>query len=173
MKKIITLFLVISSTTLVANNWFDNIIKNDPLFDKLKNGEYSWPNKINVHDTINDPIFKSVLSGDVSNLSILLENGANPNRVGLNDHTPLICAARLGKPKVVYELLKYGSEVNHFDKLGWTALHHAFHKKSADLTVVKILLNAGADPNMVDHRKRTPLHRAAQYGSAETVLLKA
>ena len=170
MKTLVLALVITIGTSLFSSaNWFDDIIKSDPLFERVNNGEYIWPNKINVQDTVNDPIFKSVLTEDIKNLSNLLEGGANPNRIGLNGHTPLITAARAGKSKIVYELLKYGAEVNHIDKLEWSALHHTFNEGSASLTVVKILIKAGADPNIRDSRKRTPLHRAAQYGSAEAV----
>lgn len=170
MKKVlIGLVITLSTASLAQNNWLDKIINTDPLLEKINKGEYIWPDRVNVQDTINDPIFKCVLDGDIKHLSNLLKGGANPNRIGLNDHTPLITAARSGKSKIVYELLKYGAAVNHVDKLGWTALHHSLNDKSADFTVVKILIIAGANPNARDHRNRTPLHRAAQYGSSEIV----
>ena len=61
--KVLLLALVITiGTSLFSSaNWFDDIIKSDPLFERLNNGEYIWPNKINVQDQVNNTILSLII----------------------------------------------------------------------------------------------------------------
>jgi hypothetical protein len=51
----------------------------------------------------------------------------------------------------------------HFDR-GWGYLHYAANY--GHLSIVKILCDAGADPNISNSRQLTPLHYACRYGYA-------
>lgn len=63
-----------------------------------------------------------------------------------------------------------GVDINHATaSSGWTALHLA--SKQADLPMVQVLLEFGADLNKADHEGRTPIHEAAFAGSLAIVQL--
>lgn len=51
----------------------------------------------------------------------------------------------------------------------WTALHHAVNGRSEQ--IVNLLLLAKANPNLITHMKRTPLHLACLRSSLEIVKL--
>lgn len=124
--------------------------------------------------------------GDVSAIRYLLENGASLSSLGEN--FDLIGAAFHGHWRLCEFLIETGADVNFTEhNTGETPLHAALCKANRPVfdLVVRVLLAAGAEPNcktkpgietgsfMRDsHTKgETPLHRAAAFGSEESVQL--
>ncbi len=124
--------------------------------------------------------------GDVGAVTLLLSRGESlaslGGDLGLNE------AAFHGHWRLCEFLIESGADVNRaMPDTGETPLHAALCKleSAAHGAVVRVLLGAGADPNrptkpgvetgcfMRDCRTRgeTPLHRAATYGSEETIEL--
>uniref|UniRef100_A0A671VQH6 ClpB family mitochondrial disaggregase n=1 Tax=Sparus aurata TaxID=8175 RepID=A0A671VQH6_SPAAU len=66
-----------------------------------------------------------------------------------NKGDALLEAARTNNSQDVARLLKEGVDPNHRHRLGWTALMVAAMNRQH--SVVKVLLEAGADPNVGDH----------------------
>ena len=92
-----------------------------------------------------------------------------------NGHTALMWAARRGDNTAIQTPVKAGAEVNSRNDLGGYALH--FAAGLLDLESVKILIDAGADPCVVDKHGDSPLHyiRHATANLAKTIecLIKA
>lgn len=65
-------------------------------------------------------------------------------------------AVKLQRPAAVQSLLAKGAVVNHQEVSGHTPLHWA--ARNGDLTCVRFLLEAGANPNLVTRKGLTPLH---------------
>lgn len=124
--------------------------------------------------------------GDVSAIRFLLANGESLASFGEN--LDLNGAAFHGHWRLCQFLLENGADVNHpLPKTGETPLHAALctANRGAHDLVIKILLANGANPNcatkpavetggfMRDCRTKaeTPLHRAAAFGSEETIQL--
>ena len=82
-------------------------------------------------------------------VGFLLSRGADPNIPDKNGDTPLILAARLGFSEGAARTLMHGALVDKTNKLGETALIVAVQQRQAG--IVKMLLEAGADPDRTDH----------------------
>ena len=117
-------------------------------------------------------VFEAAAFGDLDRLSELL--GDEPSLV--NDYsgdgfTALHFAAFFGRPDAAALLIERGAEVDAFGR-GWmtgTAMHSAVSRLHAD--VVRVLLDAGANPNVRQSAGWTPLHAAAMNGDLTSVEL--
>jgi ankyrin repeat protein len=81
--------------------------------------------------------------------------------------TALIPASEHAHVKTVRILIAAGVPVNHVNDLGWTALHEAILLGNGDrdhVTVVRLLLDAGADPTIADKHGVLPRRLAANRG---------
>ena len=122
--------------------------------------------------------------GDVSAIRFLIDKGESPESMGEN--LGLSGAAFHGHWRLCEFLIERGADANRADPdTGETPLHAALCKpnRPAYDLVVRVLLNAGADPNratkpsaetgsfMRDARTRaeTPLHRAAAFASERAI----
>ena len=79
-------------------------------------------------------------------LKLLLDKGANPNRLAMDGNfPPLVVAAAKGQQEAVRLLMKYGANVGGHNKMGITPLVAATFM--GHLPVVKMLLAGGANVN--------------------------
>ncbi|MEZ5829562.1 MAG: ankyrin repeat domain-containing protein [Dongiaceae bacterium] len=114
------------------------------------------------HDT---PWLLAGALGRTGMLAAMLETGkvdyAKRNRYGGN---ALIPACERGHVETVRLLLERSKiDVNHVNNLGWTALLEAVILSDGGphhLEIVRMLLAAGADPNLADRDGVTPLKHA-------------
>lgn len=104
--------------------------------------------------------------GKLSSISLLLENGANPNAGdALN---PLIWASGLidehavTRSECIRLLLKYGADANAKNRYRTPVLLLTCQHKSNQLEDAQQLLEHGAQPNMGDDDNYTPLYEAAR-----------
>ena len=99
-------------------------------------------------------------------LSLLLENGADPEGEDAYIMTPLHRASWRGTLEAVRCLLDHGANIKARDRDGWTPLHCAVHEKNR-IQVVRLLLERGADVNAPDNRGATPSQHAVERAQAE------
>jgi uncharacterized protein len=96
-------------------------------------------------------------------LQLTLANGADVGSLDSYNGTGLIRAADRGYPGIVSELLQTEIEIDHVNRLQWTALLESIilGDGGPDYTeIVDMLLRAGADPNLADGQGVTPLAHA-------------
>lgn len=86
---------------------------------------------------------------DIPWAAFLLQNGADPNLRANDGNTPLILSAMTGFPEGVRLMLAGKARVDDSNNHGETALIKAVQRK--DASSVRMLLDAGADPDRTDN----------------------
>ena len=116
------------------------------------------------------PLYRSVISGDVSSTMFLLNNGADPNIKCTMGETSLYQAVEMEKIEHIKLLLKKGADPNITNDDGLSPLHIAVNKQN--ISIVKILLKYGANPNLKSKLyQQTPLHLAIKNNADPIFLL--
>jgi len=100
-------------------------------------------------------------------VTLLVDNGANPNLVDKDGMSPLLIAAFEGKHQVCEILLENNSDMDHADKEGKTALFAA--ACMGHLEILNLLMFWGCYVDGIDNEGRTVLSVAAAEGSAPIV----
>ena len=107
------------------------------------------------------PLKFALYQRDDKLVKILLESGANPNIIngGYNPLTSLLSTNRVSTVKL---LLEYGVDVNYQYKKSETALTEAA-KGCKNFDMVKLLLDKGADPKLMDRNRQNTLTGLKRY----------
>jgi ankyrin repeat protein len=120
---------------------------------------------------LNNPFLYAGAEGMLDILKLAHAAGADPRITNRYGGTALIPAAERGHVEVVAWLLANTKvEVNHVNRLGWTALLEAIVLADGGprhQQIVATLIRHGADVNIPDREARTPLYHARQRGYAE------
>jgi ankyrin repeat protein len=149
---------------------------------------------IDTADATGQTLLHYATAGNCKDIAeLLISNGANVNAVADRWKTPLGAAARTGSTDVAEYLIAHGANVNagegywtplqeaayyskemvellitkgaNINEGGWSALHSALDAGRFD--IVELLLAKGADANIRDDKRRTPLHIAAWYAASK------
>jgi ankyrin repeat protein len=123
-------------------------------------------------------IATSEVGDDPRLLELTLDNGVDVDSKDRFDGTGLIRAAERGHVRIVRRLLETDIEVDHVNRLGWTALLEAIvlgEGGRAHTETVRALVDAGADVAIADGDGVTPLAHARErgYEAIATVLRAA
>lgn len=126
-------------------------------------GDLSW-----VDFTGQTPFLRAALSGDVTTMKLLVEQGADPNIATFAGTTPLMAAAGINwvvsqtydeGEAALLEAVKLahalGNDVNAVNSMGLTAAHGAANRGSND--ILRWLAEQGAKLDVADNEGRTPL----------------
>lgn len=100
----------------------------------------------------------------------LLDGGADPNQPGGGGETPVHTAAFVGDPAFLNAVLAHGGDPNvRNPATASTPLSRAL--RGLHLDNVRILLDAGADPQLGDNNGDRPLHVAARTNAGAAILM--
>lgn len=125
--------------------------------------------------TLEDALVHEVWRLDLCAIQRLLRSGANPNLPGRTWSSAIACAAENDATgDIVRLLVANGADVNLQNEQGLTPLHYAVdvaidgtiqqNRESIDWSVVDVLLELGAEPNIRDARGQTVYEIASAYG---------
>jgi hypothetical protein len=124
---------------------------------------------VNQRDAmLNNPFLYAGAEGMLEILKLAHAAGADPRLTNRYGGTALIPAAERGHVEVVRWLLENTKvNVNHVNRLGWTALMEAIvlsDGAARHQEIVATLIRHGADVDIPDRDGRTPLYHARQRG---------
>jgi hypothetical protein len=123
---------------------------------------------VNAKDAIQDsPFLYAGAEGRVEILKMTLAAGADLKSTNRYGGTALIPACHHGHVEAVKVLLETTIDVDHVNNLGWTALLEAVilgDGGPVHTEIVRLLLEARANPNIADRDGRIPLAHARRLG---------
>jgi ankyrin repeat protein len=126
---------------------------------------------VNAKDALQDSAFLYAGAEGLNEvLRLTLAAGADVASTNRYGGTALIPASEHGHVETVQILIDAGVPVNHVNNLGWTAMQEAILLNNGgprQQEVVRLLLAAGADPDIRDPEGRTALQNAERLGFAE------
>jgi len=105
---------------------------------------------------------------DATWLTFLLGKGANPNISDKRGVSPLMLATQLGFSEGVQALAARGARIDVTNDAGETPLISAVHRR--DIAMMRILLQAGANPDRNDNSGRSARDYAQLDGSSSALL---
>ena len=122
-----------------------------------------------------DAVTIAAVANDEDTLRLLLSLGASAKLITSRyDGTALIAAAHLGHDAVVRTLIRAGAPLDHVNNLGWTAVIESIVLGDGGprhVATLKALVDAGANVNLADRNRATPLALARGRGFREMVVL--
>jgi uncharacterized protein len=123
---------------------------------------------VNAKDSAQDsPFLYAGAEGRLDILRMTLAAGADLRSTNRFGGTALIPACHRGHVETVRELLKTAIDVDHINNLGWTALLEAIILGDGSgryVEIVRLLVDAWANPNLADRDGVGPLAHARRRG---------
>jgi ankyrin repeat protein len=122
-----------------------------------------------------DIVTIAAVVNDVPTLQLALELGCSAKNITSRwDGTALIAAAHLGHAEVVRTLIKASAPLDHVNNLGWTAVIESIvlgDGGARHTDTLRALVQAGANINLADRNRQTPLALARGKGYTNMVKL--
>lgn len=119
---------------------------------------------------VNQKLFEAILSNNTEIAIQIIDSSKEIDADWRHEKnlTLLHQAAQNRLCAVVERLVAFGSDVNACDQFGNSVLKYAAAEPSLEMPdLIRVLLDAGADPNYANHHGFTPLHCVASHGFLE------
>lgn len=100
-------------------------------------------------------------TGNVEKVEEIIKSGADPNRIGRGNTTPTLEISKCGNASAMDAVLRLGGDPNFQNDLGHTVLLNSIDR---GWEFVSVVISHGADLNMANKNKATPLRRALIKG---------
>ena len=124
-----------------------------------------------------DAVTVAAVADDEATLRALLNGGASAKlTTSRYDGTALIAAAHLGHDGVVKQLIAAGAPLDHVNNLHWTALIESIvlgNGGPRHVETLRVLVKAGANLQLTDRSRNTPLALARSRGYTEMIKILA
>ncbi|KAH8122253.1 ankyrin repeat-containing domain protein [Trichoderma asperelloides] len=115
-------------------------------------------------DTIDDnrqtPLHLAAEANQTGVVEVLLQAGSDINALDEDSQTPVFIAAYHGSVESLKMLLQHKPDISITRNDGWAPLHAG----ADNLEVTRLLVGAGANPNMPKQDQWTPFHLAISWG---------
>ena len=122
--------------------------------------------------TDNLTLFEACAVGKFDTASLLIfQNPGSINTYSEDGFTPLGLACYFGHEELARFLVMKGADVNIASKNGFNVFPIHSAVAANNIKISKMLLNAGAYPNVCQKAGMAPLHTAAQLGNIELIIL--
>ena len=128
---------------------------------------------VNASDGMDTSLHCAALMGRTEVAKMLVANGADVNAKTARGHTPLLFAVQANDQELVRHLLSHGAQVQLMNADGDTILTGPLNPIWDDKVtpeILRILIQAGADPNEPDRSGRRPLHYVEDERNARVLL---
>lgn len=117
-------------------------------------------------------LFEACAVGKFDTASLLIfQNPGSINTYSEDGFTPLGLACYFGHEELARFLVMKGADVNIASKNGFNVFPIHSAVAANNIKISKMLLNAGAYPNVCQKAGMVPLHTAAQLGNIELIIL--
>jgi len=116
------------------------------------------------------PLLYAIMGDDLDLIHRLFKHGASVDERYAWKQTPLMWAAK-ESPNTFQVLIDYGADPNAIDEHGESVLHHILEQSPIGLYMLKIALEAGADPDPELGMSISPLLGATYVGNPGAVKL--
>lgn len=115
------------------------------------------------------PLMAAAAKGNTAIAQLLLNAGADPNAQDRNGDSPLFFAVGSGHPDMARLLLKAKVDLNLLSNTGCTPVFELFSRHDVNHELLKLLLEARANPNIRAKNLSPPLHMAAERTDLKAV----
>ncbi|MCL7987378.1 ankyrin repeat domain-containing protein [Sphingobacterium sp. lm-10] len=110
--------------------------------------------------------------GYLEQLELMVDQKPNiVNEISTNGFSPLGIAAHFGNESVVRLLLRHHADPNIASQNGYHVFPIHAALSANDTAITKLLIEAGAEVNVIQHGSITPLHLAAQHGNIDIIII--
>jgi len=133
------------------------------------------PNKYNTieYQPSKIPLVHALNKRSYEIIDMLLAYGANPNiEIDMHDATPIMHYSSLNSKRIMKRLLDAGANINAITSFNWNVLSKILTVTQDDmvLEMVKLVLDYGVDPHLIDDMDMAPIFTAIGHRHGEEIV---